>query len=499
MVQRVAGAVLGATLVCVVPHAQPPAHAQLVILVDGLRPDQVTPQAMPRLAQLAQRGMVFTHHHAVFPTVTRVNAASLLTGAYPEAHGLLGNTIFLPSANATRVLDTSVRTSLELIEGTSTRILTVPTLREILSGVHRRMLAVSAGSSGLSYLLHDTLSGRAVIHTDTASSGALAPHGEDQHDAAAALSDRDARNRRAIDMYLGVGLDQVHPDVTCLWLNDPDETAHAQGLDSALTHQALAHVDAGIGRILDTLREKGLLDRTNILVLSDHGFSAHRGTLTVKTLLEHLNRSHADGSRDFMVADGAIYLRAGADHQTLATLVAALQRQPEVGAIFSRPRARGGPEGIMPGTLSYDIARWNHGRSGDLLVSANWRDATDEAGFAGQITQAGVAGHGTSSPYDIHATLIAAGPDFREHATSDVPTSTVDIAPTLLQLLGVPIPPTMSGRPLLEGLRTGTAVPMTVEHLTETVSSADGRYALTAHISVVLNHRYLDFTEVMRH
>jgi hypothetical protein len=32
----------------------------------------------------------------------------------------------------------------------------------------------------------------------------------------------------------------------------------------------------------------------------------------------------------------------------------------------------------------------------------------------------------TSSPYDIHNTLIAVGPAFREHATSDVPTGMGD-------------------------------------------------------------------------
>jgi hypothetical protein len=174
------------------------------------------------------------------------------------------------------------------------------------------------------------------------------------------------------------------------------------------------------------------------------------------------------------------------------------QREPEIGAIFSRPRARGGPEGIISGTLSYEVARWNHGRSGDLLVSPNWSDTTNEGGVPGQTTQTGVAGHGTSSPFDIHATLIAAGPDFREHATSDVPTSNVDIAPTLLHLLGIPAPATMSGRPLVEGLRAGVAAPIKVEHLTESVRSADGKYELTAHISVALDHRYLDFTDVKR-
>ena len=70
---------------------------------------------MPRLYRLGQRGIVFTAHHSVFPTVTRVNVSSIVTGAYPETHGLLGNTIYVPSVSTTRVLSTGERENLEVI------------------------------------------------------------------------------------------------------------------------------------------------------------------------------------------------------------------------------------------------------------------------------------------------------------------------------------------------------------------------------------------------
>ena len=69
------------------------AHTQLVIVVDGLRPDDVKPALMPRLVQLGRRGSVCNAHPSVLPTVTRVNASSIATGTYPESHGLLANTI----------------------------------------------------------------------------------------------------------------------------------------------------------------------------------------------------------------------------------------------------------------------------------------------------------------------------------------------------------------------------------------------------------------------
>jgi predicted AlkP superfamily pyrophosphatase or phosphodiesterase len=73
-----------------------PPRRHLLIVVDGLRPDYVTSEVMPNLTALGKRGVVFTRHHSVYPTVTRVNAASISTGAYPETHGLMGNTIYFP-------------------------------------------------------------------------------------------------------------------------------------------------------------------------------------------------------------------------------------------------------------------------------------------------------------------------------------------------------------------------------------------------------------------
>src|SRR4029077_13217857 len=90
----------------------PAAHTYLVIVVDGLRPDYVTPDLMPRLLRLGRRGIVFNAHHSVLPTVTRVNASSIATGAYPETHGLLGNTVFFPRVAPARFLDTSDRENL---------------------------------------------------------------------------------------------------------------------------------------------------------------------------------------------------------------------------------------------------------------------------------------------------------------------------------------------------------------------------------------------------
>ena len=56
----------------------------LIVVFDGLQPSQVTPELMPNLSALAAEGVTFGNHHPVFPTVTRTNAASMVTGRSPE-------------------------------------------------------------------------------------------------------------------------------------------------------------------------------------------------------------------------------------------------------------------------------------------------------------------------------------------------------------------------------------------------------------------------------
>jgi len=479
---------------------QAPPHTHLVIVVDGLRPDYVTPEVMPRLFRLGQRGIVFRSHHSVFPTVTRVNASSFVTGAYPETHGLMGNNIYIPRANATKGLDTGERLNLEAVERAEGMLLTAPTLSEILKPAGKKLLAASSGSSGSAYLLNHTVATGGLIHYEFSRPAELAAR------VAAALgpppahaTPNDPQNQYAIDAYVKVGLDDIHPDVTFMWLNDPDGTAHANGIGAELTLKSLALVDAGIGRVEDALQARGLLDRTNIIVTSDHGFSTHTRELRLAALVDPFAKPMADGSKDIVVSEGAIYLRSGSDPARVVAIVAALQKRPEVGAIFTRPVTNGRAEGTVPGTLSFDVARWNHARAGDILVSANWNGEKNDAGFAGKTTDGGVAGHGTSSPYDIHNTLIAAGPDFREHAVSDVPTANVDIAPTLLHLFGMKPAPTMTGRIIEEALRNGPSIAsIRIDHVAETVKTPDGSYELTARISKAAGHAYLDFTEVKR-
>src|SRR6185436_5833609 len=101
----------------------------IVFVVDGLRPDGITAEDTPTLFRLKTEGVSFANSHAVFPTVTRVNAAAIATGSYPGRNGLVGNTVFIPAVEAKSAFNTD---DARMLMRLGDRILTAPSLAELI-------------------------------------------------------------------------------------------------------------------------------------------------------------------------------------------------------------------------------------------------------------------------------------------------------------------------------------------------------------------------------
>jgi predicted AlkP superfamily pyrophosphatase or phosphodiesterase len=301
----------------------------LLVVLDGLRPDYVQPHFMPALHALGRRGVVMTSHHAVFPTVTRVNAASISTGAYPETHGLMGNSVFFPGVDAARFLTTSDRENLLRIEAAEEeRLLTAATLGEALQSAGHRLLVMSAGSSGSSYLLNHTVAGGAILHYEYGRPAALHRQALDRlGPVPEAGTPNHARNRWIVDAFLEVALPAVDPTVTVLWLSDPDTTAHQHGMGHPLMVEALFRLDAEIQRLQDGLAAAGLSETTNVWVTSDHGFSEHTGGIDLDAVLAPFAGSLDDGAPRIVAGAGAVYVRDG-DAASVRGIAARLDADP---------------------------------------------------------------------------------------------------------------------------------------------------------------------------
>src|SRR5262249_14094371 len=102
-------------------------------------------------------------------------------------------------------------------------------------------------------------------------------------------------------------------------------------------------------------------------------------------------------------------------------------------------------------------------RAPDVVMAFRWDALKNQFGAPGMIDAdwqraAGKGTHATLSRFDMHSTLIAAGPDFKRGETDDLASGNVDLAPTILQILGIKPLQKMDGRILSEAMTDAIAV-----------------------------------------
>jgi len=468
----------------------------LMIIVDGLRPDYITPELMPNVHRLAEDGVFCESHHAIYPTVTRVNSSTFSTGAYPKTHGLMGNSVYFPEVDPDKALNTGDAANLMAINrATGGNLLTAPTLGELLAARGYNMLACSAGSSGSAMLMNHTGAGGGVVHyslvlPESNRDRMVELLGPDPGDAYPSIG----RNTRATDAYVKAGLDNIEPKVAYIWFTDPDHTAHKHGVGAPVTNDSLRAVDAQIGRILKEHEKRGM--HVNIFITSDHGFSTQTGGLNLLGPLLRAGLKRSPSSSDVLLVGGAVYVNEGGD-EAIKRIVKVYQEEEGVGALFTRAKTSGSDEGWVEGTLSFDLIHWNHERSADILVDAKWTSDRNEHGYAGMTNLGGVAGHGTASKWDIYNTLIAYGPDIKRGFRNPAPTGNVNMAPTIAYLCGIDPPDSMDGRVMKEILDGGPS-PDSLEVEENEYAASAGGYTVTVSASYVDGHRYINYARAKR-
>src|SRR5438552_3422375 len=268
--------------------AQAPAKAalHLVFVMDGLRPDGITASETPILFRLGNEGVIFENSHSVFPTVTRVNSASLSTGMQPAHHGIMGNQIYIPAVDPVNAFSNdNFLPLLKLGELTDGRIVRTPSIAELTTEIGPRYVAVSSGSTGSALLMapraprgsgaviNANFYGAAIVGwPETVSKEVLKRFGPQPKTGGA----RDNFNT-AVDWSMTVlreyVLPELKPSVAYVWVTEPDHIQHAFGAGAPESLVSIRNNDRNLGLVLEALDKLGLRARTNIMIVSDHGFS----------------------------------------------------------------------------------------------------------------------------------------------------------------------------------------------------------------------------------
>lgn len=508
LIGTVAAALL--SLEAIALAASPPQDRHVVVVVwDGMRPDFVSEQNTPALWKLAQRGVTFRNHHSVYPSATIVNGTAINTGVYANRSGILANHDYLPEINVTSSIDVEnarvVRKGDELSGG---KYIAVSTIAELVHNVGGKTAIAAAKTVGLLFDRRaESRSGPNIFAGDSAPSeaateivktlGAFPP--------ATQPGERDTWTTKALTDFLWRN---ELPAFSLLWLSEPDDTQHktAPGAPPAIV--AIKSSDDNLARVLAALDRHNARSTTDIFVVSDHGFSTIARSIDVPKILRDAGfdavtefTSEPKSGQTMIVGNGGTVLFYVIGHDAAVThrLVGFLQQTDFAGVIFTREP--------MEGTFTFDKAKIDppsrgHGAAGnehapDVEMSFRWTVDKNQFDAPGMIDAdwqraAGKGTHATLSKFDMHNILIAAGPDFRRADTDELPTGNVDLAPTVLAILGIKSAPSMDGRILSEALADGKSVKSEAQTLESTKNFPTGTWSQHLQISRVGSTIYLD-------
>jgi predicted AlkP superfamily pyrophosphatase or phosphodiesterase len=389
-------AIAALTLAVAIGVAQRDAFADLqptVILVslDGFRWDYPSKAPTPNLRRLMERGVHARNLIPSFPSKTFPNHYSIATGLYPGHHGIVANNIF--DSPTGRTFATAKREE----------------VRDPMWWGGTPIWTLVERASGKSAPLFWP--------------GSEAPH-------AGVLStywqefDENRPANARIDQILS-WLDQPasqRPTFLSLYFEDTDAAGHANGPDSSEVRDAIVRDDAYIGRLMEGLTRRGLAERVNIVVVSDHGMTAVDDTRVIVA-------DDYISPNDVVIADInptlSLFPNAGKEDEVYGKLVKA------------HPRLKVFRRGETPAKWHYR----DHPRIPPVLGVADegWqvlRRATVDNITAGKIRgQRGTHGYDPQL-MSMRAIFIAAGPAFKRAATV-APFENVSIYNVLANILHV--------------------------------------------------------------
>ena len=494
--------------------AQAPAESRRLIaifVVDGLRPDSINATDTPTIERLRREGVDYVNSHSIFPTSTRINAASLITGSYPARHGIVGNSMFVAGVNPDAPFDTGDYRQLIRLEEADGRVVTTSTIGEVLQRSGRSLVTLSSGTTGNGF----------VLNPQARHGAGVAIHGlfDPGKTAAfpAAISDAVVRRFGApppdpddigqmewTDTVLrDYVLPELRPDVVVDWMGPLDAAQHEHGMSSPEAKRALAAIDRSLARTIAAMEALTPARRIDVVVTSDHGFAQHTAGVNVVDALIGAGLKASAQSTDVIVASqsqSVLFYVPSHDPRAVTELVRFLQQQAWVGVIFTRGGNDG--QGSVPGTLSFDVTKGSHpSRAPDVAATLTWTSTRNAHGVPGAQTvhsgkpgpiTSGASGHGGLSPWVVRNTLVLSGSDFKARTRVEAPASLADVMPTVLRLLAVDGDRCEAGcgRVLEEALRASPD--QSLRATRRTLGTSSGAYRATVQISSLGGYDYVD-------
>ena len=369
--------------------AQQAKHYVILVSLDGFRYDYPRLYGAPHLLKLgavgasAPDGML-----PAYPSLTFPNHLSIVTGLYPEHHGIVANSFWDPSRKETYVY-------------------TQPKSNSDGSWYSGTPLWVLAEQQGMRSACLFWPGSEAEIQGKRPS---YYLHYDDKLD--------DEKRVDQVVAWLRLP-PALRPHFITLYFANVDHAGHAYGPDSDEVRAAVHHLDAMVGELQDKLLKLHL--PVDLIVVADHGMVTLRNEPVALSDFADLSSFHTDGS--------LLYAKTDSD----------AEKAYEEFRAHPDPRFTAYRRSDTPPELHFDT----NPREGDPVIVANGPfSIRAEASPAGARDEKTHGGHGFD-PHtmpEMKSIFFAAGPDVKPGVRLR-PFENVDVYPFIADILGLRPPP----------------------------------------------------------
>lgn|SRR5208282_1455943 len=215
----------------------------ILISLDGFRWDylQKFKAQTPHLNQLAAEGVHARRLISAFPSLTFPNHYTIVTGLWPEHHGIVNN----------RMYDPNFKAEFNIANNPG------PTDGRWWGGEPIWVTAIKQGR------VADCM---------------FWPGSEAEIDGVRPAEWKPYNGRVSPDNCVDAGLAWLaqtnqRPSLVTLYFHEVDTESHRHGVESPQVAQAAAQEDAAIGRLMDGLHRLQLDNTANVIIVSDHGMT----------------------------------------------------------------------------------------------------------------------------------------------------------------------------------------------------------------------------------
>ncbi len=371
------------------PNAPQQISKPYVILVslDGFRYDYAKKYQAEHLLALAKQGASAPDGMLpAFPSITFPNHYTIVTGLYPEHHGIIANNFYDPARKEMY----SFRDSKTVGDGTW------------YGGTPLWVLAEQQGMRSASFFwVGSEADIQGVRPTYYLKYDASFPNGKRVEQVLAWLHLPPEQRPRFITLYF----------------SDTDSAGHRFGPDSSQVADAVHELDNEIGKLMDGIKQSHL--NVDLIVLADHGMAEVKGSPI------HLDQYGLKTSSLAQSIGSILYSKSDDDAQKVFD---DLHGKSDKFLVFRRSQ--------VPAYLHFD----SNPREGDPVVIPTGPYLIDASADpqAPEHLPMGMHGYDATKMPEMKALFIAAGPDIRPGITIE-PFENVDVYPLVAKILGLDI------------------------------------------------------------